>query len=195
MDVIDAQRFLSSAGKLGIAPDERYAHPQCLTYVPHRGHYRFWNVPQRATAIPFFVSHLLAGLERWEECYLWPRGGRWPRSREHRVIMDDVRGMILGGAGIAAGFEGAARFGADELDRLVTAVFAQVPFGRCVSDDLFLVPDHGRCFLWTDHHDVVHVQFSDEKDVEPFIRHMAAKNFALPADVPDGTFKRPDWMR
>ena len=66
-------------------------------------------------------------------------------------------------------------------------------FGWSVPDDLFVVPDHGRQLLQTDHHDVVHVDFAEEGMVEPFVRH-TAEEYPLPTEPPDWTFKRPDWM-
>ena len=47
----------------------------------------------------------------------------------------------------------------------------------------------------TDHHDVVHVSFRDQATMEKFINTMAEKGFELPEDIPDETFKRPDWMK
>lgn len=151
-------------------------------------------MPGRAAEVPFFVSHLLAGLDPWAECVLWPRGGAWPRAGGVERPGDQVRGVVLQGAGIPAGCEGAVRYGAGEADKLVAVLFAHLVFGWSVPDDLFVVPDHARQMLQTDHHDVVHVAFADEAGVEPFVRHMANEEYLLPKEPPDPTFKKPGWM-
>jgi hypothetical protein len=75
MQPISNEEFLKWAALREIAADARYSPPRCLTYLPNRPHHRFWAVPERAAAIPFFVDHLLAGMDPWSECYLWPRAG------------------------------------------------------------------------------------------------------------------------
>jgi hypothetical protein len=194
MQAISNEKFLSWASSREIVADMRYSPPQCLTYLPNRPHHRFWIVPERAAALPFFVEHLLAGMDPWSECYLWPRGGRWLQSNATDRMTDRVRDNILTSAGVPLGFEGAVRYSDAETHKLVTAIFAQLVFGWSVVDDLFVVPDHGRQFLQTDHHDVVHVCFADEKQIEPFIAHMAGEKYLLPDEPPDATFKKPDWM-
>lgn len=109
-------------------------------------------------------------------------------------MRERVRGVILSGAGIPAGFAGAVRFTAAEADRLVAVVFAHLSFGWSVPDDLFIVPDHARQLLHTDHHGVVHVDFADGARVARFVEHMRGEEFALPEELPDATFKKPDWM-
>ena len=79
MDLISTDKFFAWTNTVGIAPDGRYSPPQCLAYVPHRPHHRFWAVPSRAAELPFFVSHLLAGLDPWSACLVWPRGGVDPQ--------------------------------------------------------------------------------------------------------------------
>ena len=199
MDLVDANDFLAWCRGHGIGPDERYSEPRCLVYTERPRHARFWDVPARAAQVPHFVAHLLAGGGDWSHCQVWPRGGAWPRDDVRLPAAEDgpgdcVRGIILGAAGVPPGYRGAVRFGREELGQLIAVLFAQVVFGWTVSDDLFVVPDHGRLFLHTDHHDVVHVEYAGEGAVGPFIEHMARGKYALPEELPDETFKRPDWM-
>jgi hypothetical protein len=198
MDLITPDSFLAHTRALGVAPDDRYSSPQCLVYVPHRQHARFWNFPKRAAGFPFFISHMLDTLAPWSECHLWPRGGQWPALPDDAdcdlPLAWTVRGRLLGAAGIPACHQGAACYTADERDQLVTAVFAQLVFGWCPPDDLFILPDHGRYFLHTDHHGVIHANFRDEADITPFVEHMAQENYLLPTQLPDATFKLPSWM-
>ena len=195
MDLISQDEFLAWARSLSIGPDGRYSPPECLVYVPYRSHHRFWEAPGRAAGVPFFAAHMLAGLGRWSQCYVWPRGGRWPESDEEDVgVGEAVHGVILGSAGVPAGHVGAVRYGSDEMDRLLTLVFGQVLFGCCVRDDVFVIPDHGRFILYVDHHDVIHVEFRDGADIAAYVEHMANEKYFLPDEVPDETFKRPGWL-
>ncbi len=77
---------------------------------------------------------------------------------------------------------------------MLTAVFTQLTFGWSVTDDLFVVPDHGRQMILTDHHGVVHAQFLDQRRIEPFVRDMREQGYPPPVELPDETFKKPDWM-
>src|SRR4051812_40587387 len=113
MELIRTEQFFQWLRTTEVAPDGRYDPPSCLVYVPYRPYHRFWEVPAQGTEVPFFVSHLLAGLDPWRECYVWPRDGRWPAPDKDDHFSEQVRGVILSGAGIPAGFEGAVKFGRD----------------------------------------------------------------------------------
>jgi hypothetical protein len=73
-------------------------------------------------------------------------------------------------------------------------LFAFMAFGWCVDDDLFFIPDHAGQLLQTDHHDVIHAECRSEERVLALVAHMAAEDYELPAEPPDWTFRRPDWM-
>jgi hypothetical protein len=64
-----------------------------------------------------------------------------------------------------------------------------------VSDDLYVVPDHGRHLLQTDHHGVIHASFRTEESLNACVAEMARREFALPDEIPDSTFKPPGWMK
>jgi len=194
MELISIDDFLEWARALGISTDARYTEPRCLAYFPYQDHSRFWKIPDRSAGIPAFLNHLLDALERWSHIRLWPRGGKWPEVSDEPSINDLVRGTILGAAGVPSGHEGAAEFDSDERAKVLTAIFAQIAFGWTTRDDVFIVPDHARYLLYVDHHEVVHVEFRNASDIEPFIEHMASSGYLLPDEVPDWTFKKPSWM-
>lgn len=77
---------------------------------------------------------------------------------------------------------------------IIAVLYAFLAFGWCVDDDLFFVPDHGQQLLQTDHHDVIHVEWASEERVQRLVAHMADAGYELPRDVPDWTFKCPEWM-
>jgi hypothetical protein len=64
-----------------------------------------------------------------------------------------------------------------------------------VNEDLYIVPDTGRHIVKTNHHGVIHVSFGSSDDVQAFIQFMAERGFILPDELPDATFKRPEWMK
>jgi hypothetical protein len=194
MEVIDSQQFLNWAGVLGISEDQRYSAPRCLVYADDRIG-RFWEVPKSGAAIPSFVNCLLDGMNSWSHCYLWPRGGVWRCRSQFDRPCEHVYHILLQSTGIPDGFAGAVRCYVHEKDKLTAAIFGALTFGISVCDDFFIIPDHARQFLQTDHHDVVHVNFADEQTVNPFVDHMARNKYTLPDEEPDATFKRPDWMK
>jgi hypothetical protein len=82
-----------------------------------------------------------------------------------------------------------------EREALVTLLFSTTVFGWSVNEDVYVVPDHARQILQTDHHhDVVHVSFPAHGDMEDWVAKMSEEGFDLPHDPPDATFKRPSWM-
>lgn len=82
-----------------------------------------------------------------------------------------------------------------ELDKLVTLMFSTTIFGWSVDDDLYVVPDHARYILQTDHHNVIHVSCRSSADIDEWVSQMEERDFALPEELPDSTFKQPDWMK
>jgi len=87
------------------------------------------------------------------------------------------------------------QFSRNEFDKLVTLIFSTTIFGWSVGEDLYVVPNDGRSVLQTDHHEVIHVCFRVEDDLEDFVKGMDARGFVLPDVVPDATFKQPSWMK
>jgi hypothetical protein len=86
-------------------------------------------------------------------------------------------------------------FSRGEYDTLLTLLFATTIFGLTVGDDLYVVPDHGRHLLQTDHHGVVHVRFRTENSLTHCVEEMARRGFPLPDEILDETFKQPPWMK
>ena len=86
------------------------------------------------------------------------------------------------------------QFARDERETLVALLFSTTVFGWSVVEDVYVVPDHARQILKTDHHGVVHVDFGDPGDVDRWVSKMSESGFDLPNEPPDATFKRPTWM-
>jgi hypothetical protein len=194
MELIPPDDFFEWINSNGIGYNEEYPDSNDLRYGSIAKHARFWRTPFEARRVPFFIHRLLSGLSPWNECIIWPHEGYWPHAEIRNRIDFQVRDTFLRAAGIPDGFCGAAKFPITEHAGLVSAIFAQVIFGWSDPDDVYVIPDHARQFLETDHHDVIHASFSSESQVQPFIDHMAAVDFPLPDELPDWTFIKPPWM-
>jgi hypothetical protein len=106
-----------------------------------------------------------------------------------------VEWQILKGLDLPLGKADVLTFERAELGKLVTLMFCTTMFGWTVADDLYLVPDHARCIVQTDHHNVIHVSCRTSADVGDWVRQMEERGFRLPEDVADSTFKPPDWIK
>lgn len=193
MDAVSADEFFRWTASVCIGIDPRYPNSGCLTLLPPRGHARFWVLPGDPAAWPYFSDCFLAGLDPWSDVILWPRAGSWPAGRDAELT-ERVLGVILRGAGVPSGWGGALRFAHRERDVVVAILFAFLTFGWCTDDDLFVIPDHGRQIIQTDHHGVVHINCGSESRVFDYVAHMAAAGYELPTEPPDATFKWPAWM-
>jgi hypothetical protein len=126
---------------------------------------------------------------------VWKHVGSWPQSAAPERINDVVQLRILDGLGLPLGTNAVVEFSRAEHDRLVTLLFITTIFGWSVGDDLYVVPDHGQHVLQTDHHDVIHMSFCTEESLDLCVDEMERREFPLPGEVPDSTFKQPGWMK
>ena len=195
MKMLDEPTFLRWAQRTGISLDERYPQSAVLTFGRDRSTARFWEVPPEPERRPFFISALLALMGEWRSCYVWRHLGSWPQSAEPTRVNDVVEFQILKGLGFPLGTADIVEIPREELTTLITLVFTTSIFGWSVGEDLYVVPDHARYLLQTDHHGVIHVMFRELGDVGQWVTAMAANGFTLPDDVPDETFKRPSCMK
>jgi hypothetical protein len=101
---------------------------------------------------------------------------------------------VLSAVGIPDRFVGAVRLDEGETAQILTLGFVYSAFGSCVSDDLFIIPDHGGPILYTSHHEVIHANFGEHAQIKSFVDCMAAAGFLLPTEPPDETFRWPSWM-
>ena len=195
MEAVDEVAFLSWSASRGVTPDGRYNPPRCLVFQHDRSESRFWERPPRPGDSRAFFGHLLAGLEPWRVCYLWPRGGRWSNPHPARNRLEEDRDLGLYGVSVRDGFRGALACRAGQAEHLLDLIEDRSRSALCVYDDLFVLPDHATQILYWDHHEVVHVECADAAEMERFVLHMSRGGYALPEALPDETFKRPGWMK
>lgn len=192
---IDPEHFRRWANERGIGPDRQYPDSGCLSYDPDRQLWWFWKFPTTPACWPHFATSLLAGLEPWQSCAVWFRGGTWPDLSETGHTNDELRAMFLRFSGVPSRFEGAIEYDWEEQSEVVAWLFVQMAFCHEPEDDLFIIPDHGRGILHLDHHSVIHASFRERGLARSFIYAMKAANYHLPTELPDPTFKRPRWMK
>jgi hypothetical protein len=195
MRFITEDEFLEWASAKGLGLDPRYPESAVLDFRADSDA-RFWMVPREAERRPYFLASLIDLMGDWQTCYVWRHLGSWPAPKriDPRRINDAVELRILKGLGLPLDTAAVVEFERSERDALVTLLFSTTVFGWSVGEDLYVVPDHGRQILQTDHHDVVHVSFSAGGDPGHWVSKMSQEGFDLPDDVPDATFKRPSWM-
>jgi len=194
MKTLREDEFLNWAEQAGFALDERYPHSAVLTFRPNPELNRFWEVPPEPECRPYFIASLLHLMGDWRSCYVWRHLGSWPDRADASRINDVVELRLLKGLALPLGTADVVEVARDELDTLITLILVTTIFGLSVGDDLYVVPNHGRYLLQTDHHGVVHAQFREPQDLEEWVQTMEAKGFPLPAEVPDDTFKQPPWI-
>jgi hypothetical protein len=181
--------FLQRAAGLGIELDTRFEPPQTLTYVTSQSASRFWPTPVDLDELLVFLTGALEALDPWTSCWVYKRAAGWFSAED-----EDQRGKVLQSIGIPAGSADVLSIDAGERASLLLALLTQVGFGWKVTDDVFVVPEHGRQLLWIDHAEAVFVLFRDAAAVESFVAAMAAAGFPLPSEPPNTSFAWPDWM-
>lgn len=195
MRSLSEHQFLDWARTQGIGVDEHYPKAVVLTFKLDSNEHRFWEVPPEAERRPYFALSILQLMGEWKSCYVWRHMGSWPGSANPLRINDNVELQILSGLGLPLGTADIVEFTRNEIPQLVTLLFSTTVFGWSVGEDLYLVPDHGRFIVKTDHHNVIHVSFRNIADRQVFVEEMRRRKFPLPEDLPDETFKQPDWLK
>src|SRR5688572_24918227 len=125
MNTVAEMEFLAWASSRGVVPDERYSPPRCLVYEADRGDSRFWELPQSPDQRHSFFSHLLSGLNRWNFCNVWPRGGVWHNPTPSHSRIDEARALARFGGRIPDGFRGALKYLTAEIESLLNLIDAR----------------------------------------------------------------------
>jgi hypothetical protein len=196
MRALTEAEFLSWSAERGLHLDPQYPNLAVLSFRNDGGDARFWEIPEKPERRSYFLASLLELLGEWQSCFAWRHLGSWPAADrlDPQRINDLVEYEILSGIGLPMGTGSVVEFVRMDCPALVTLLFSTTIFGWSVGEDLYLVPDHARYVLQTDHHNVVHIEFRDANDVEGWVTEMAKRGFPLPEELPDETFKQPDWM-
>jgi len=189
------KQFLKWATDHGMGLDERWPDSAVLTFKPAAHLDRFWETPSEPERRSYFLSLMLDLMDKWKACFVWRHMGSWPSEPDPQRINDRVEYQILNGIGLPMGTADIVEFDRSETDRLVTLLFVTTVFGWSVGEDLYVVPDHAQFIMKTSHHAVVELAFRNEQAMKLFIAGMKKEKFNLPDDLPDATFKKPEWMK
>ena len=196
MRSLSEENFLVWARSNGLLLHPSYPKSAILSFPIESSESRFWCVPASPERRPYFLSSLLDLMGDWNSCFVWRHMGSWHSTDQINLqrINDVVENQIHKGLGLPLGTADILEFTRQDLPALLTLLFATTVFGWSVGEDLYVVPDHTRFFLEISHHEVVHVEFRQSQDIPDGVSLMSGRGFNLPEDIPDNTFKRPDWM-
>jgi len=189
------QDFLRWAGKHAIEVDSRYPQSAILRFEPDPDCDRFWQVPLEPECRPYFIVSILEAMGDWKSCFVWRHMGSWPSRPDPLRLNDRIEFGILKSIGLPMGTADVVRIDRSEIDPLITLIFSTSIFGWSVSEDLYIVPDTAKYIAKTDHHGVIHVSFRDSDTMQSFVQFLTEREFILPEELPDATFKRPEWMK
>lgn len=157
---------------------------------------RFWTLPGRGARVVFLLAVILDSLEPWNYLMVCKQGAAgWYNSDDRSGIIAAVHDQIVNSTSVPKDFQGVFRAEKSDETAIITLLFNQLMFGWCMWDDVYAIPDHAQQIVKTSHHDVVHLSFKDPNKIASFVEKLAQAKFYLPTEVPDGTFKTPDWMR
>jgi hypothetical protein len=194
MERIARARFIEKLAQIGILLDPAYPKVVIPVFKSSDSHSRFWSIPEHASQFPYFIKTILNLIDKWDAICIWKANGSWTTKVTGERINNDIQSIIYRGVGISNDSSDIIQFSRNEITEVVAIAFNQLLFGWSVADDIFLIPNHGNQTVKTDHHGVVHVGFKDESSLNSFIDEMAKKDILLPNEIPDETFKKPDWM-
>jgi len=195
MRVLSRADFLKTIEAVGVRLDSKYPKSAILGFPNKPDVARFWAVPGEPQTIPHFAATMINLLGPWKSIFVWKHLGSWMVEVKGEDLNDDIQALLYKGLGIQSNSADILVFDRQELSMLIALIFNQLIFGWNLGDDLYLIPDDGRHIVHTDHHDVVHVSFQDAGSADRFVNAMAERGYQLPDELPDATFKRPQWMK
>jgi hypothetical protein len=197
MRSLSEENFLIWVKGNGLLLHPSYPKSSVLSFPAESSESRFWCVPALPEERPYFLFSLLDLMGDWNSCFVWRHMGSWlsPNRINPRRANDVIENRIHQGLGLPLGTADIVEFTREDLPALLILLFTTTVFGWSVGEDLYVVPDHTRFFLKTDHHEVVHVEFRQSQDVSDWVSLMSGRGFNLPEDIPDNTFKRPNWIK
>ena len=191
MIVIPEKEFVTWLKELHLLHNREW---RCIDFPEKTSDWRFWTCPTHVPRLIYLVHALLIELGDWKSLTVYRQGGAWmPRKSKNPI--DRIQYSWLAPFNLPSSGRFALRFLRSEIDTAVSLIVLQQMFGWCMSDDTYVIPDHGNILLHTSHHDVIDVEFRRKSDIRRFVSHMKKEDFPLPTEVPDETFDIPPWMK
>lgn len=194
MKLIDKNVFGKWAKTRNIEFDDDYEEPRCLIYRNPSSTSRYWLKPQAQEVFPHFMETLLLGWGKWQTCRIWPRGGQWLKDRRHLPAYDRVFPVLCRKMGLPLGARGACHYRWNELPDVLAVMSIFGYFSSGVQEDLFVLPDHGKGFVWVGHDELVTVCFPRVKKIEPYVERMTSFGYFQPDTPQASTVKHHDLL-
>ena len=197
MEVIPEQEFRAWLADGGIGPHSRWGDTDTLVCLASEDLSRFWFPSFVPSDLQGFISAALYAASPNGPWFMMRRGGgAWYESNPDtapgsNVILDS----FLRAAGVPEGAEGALRFEPSDWQAQTIVAVAHYVFGWSVGEDLHLFGEERDCAMMTSHHGELAVHFPGEERLERFRVAMLEAGYDLPAELPDETFKSPDWLK
>jgi len=195
MKELPPEEFLKEMGSVGITLDPKYPKSGVLIFEGKPDIDRFWVVPTHIGRITRFCRTIISLVEPRNSIFVWRPEGEWSTESLDSSPDGDIQALFYRGMGIKNVRSDILVFDRQDTSKLIALIFNQLIFGFSVGDDLYIIPDNGTHIMKTSHDDVVHVSFPAQKSMSQFVDAMAAKSFELPDELPDLSFKKPDWMK
>jgi hypothetical protein len=194
--VIDEAQFRAWLAEGGIGPHSRWGNTDTLVCVESEELSRFWFPSNIPSELPGFILAALRAASSGGPHYLLKRGGgNWYESDLEsapgsNVIID----ALLKAAGVPAEAAGGLRFEKEDWKALSIVSQAYYVNGWSVGEDLHMFGEERDCAMMISHHGELIVHFPNWERLERFQTTMLEAGYDLPTELPDETFKRPDWM-
>ena len=164
MKLISKRAFLREFATHGIALDSGYNPPQTLVFESMSDLALSWEMPARIKELPRWITALLKASRPSRRTFLYPRDGAWSSGDSLKIFQMSA---IFSACGLTPTGDEVIEAEEAERDAVESLFFLSLVHGGTVSDDVFLVPDHGKVILYADHHEAVHASFANCE----FMRH------------------------
>jgi len=194
MDLISADEFFGSAESLGIGRSPEYPHSDHLVYPSGADPTRFWQVPPTTLDQTHFACAWVDAISPFGTVDLYCREWLNPLGG-HGGALERTWSLLIQALGVPPNWDGALRFWREDRESLETLLFLQCALGINLLSDLLVVPSHGDCFLFFEHHAVVWVHCPDEVELAGIIQTLEHAGYPLPSELPDETFKSVSWIK
>jgi hypothetical protein len=197
MRIIAETEFRAWLAAGGVGLHSRWGNTGTLVCLKNEDLSRFWFPSFVPSDLPGFIDTALTAASASGPYYLLRRGGgHWyepdPGSAPGSNLMIDA---CLRAVGVPSDCSGALELAKSEWQALGLVILAHYVHGWSVGEDLHIVPAERDCVLMTSHHGELSVHFPDEARLERFQQSMLQAGYDLPTDLPDGTFKCPEWLK
>jgi hypothetical protein len=166
MKLISKRDFLQGFAPRRIVLDARYSPPQTLVFEGQVELHRSWQMPERVKDIPRWIMALVDALHPENQLFIFPRAGAWGSGNTLHLFQ---MAAIFASCGVKPSGDEVIQADEAERDAVESLVFLALVHRGTVSDDIFLIPDHGRAILYVDHHVALHVEFADAEFMDQFL--------------------------